>query len=321
MNFLWANRALTGKNGETLLGQADLEVLHEAVVAKCDLNDGVKDGVIGDPRQCHFDPAELRCTDSKRSRCLTAQQIEAVDKIYQGPRTSQGEQIVMPAAQRGSETTWLGFLGGSPTSPTPFYNYIGDQFRYYFFQPNPGPTWEPQAFDFDHDYKRLGMGEVSEPANSPDLRRFKARGGKLLSFTGWNDAAEGVLRTVDYYETAERIMGGRPATQDFFRLFVIPGMDHCTGGDGAFAVDYLSALEAWVERGHAPDKLIGAHVKPEDLEFYKAKDFWELMLGRESPLDPTTVGFSRPVFPYPIGTKYLGRGDPNDAASFGPATP
>lgn len=321
MNFLWANRALTGKNGEALLGQVDLEVLHQAVVAKCDLIDGVKDGVIGDPRKCHFDPSELSCTTNKRSQCLTGQQVEAVDKIYGGPRTSKGEQIVMPTAQRGSELTWLTFFGGSATSPTTFYNFIGDEFRYYFFQPNPGPTWEPQAFDFDRDYKRLGLAEVTEPVNSHDLRRFKGRGGKLLSFTGWNDPAEGVLLTVDYYETAERIMGGRAATQDFFRLFVIPGMNHCTTGDGAFAVDYLSALEAWVETGHAPDKLIGSHVKPEDSKLHNSEDLWKLMWARKFPLDPTTVGFSRPVYPYPIGMKYSGRGDPNDAASFGPTTP
>jgi hypothetical protein len=321
MNFVWSNRALTGKNGEALLGQADLEVLHRAVVAECDLNDGIKDGVIGDPRKCHFDPKELGCTDSKKSECLTAPQIEAVDKIYGGPRTSEGEQIVMPAAQRGSELTWLTFFGGSLTRPTSFYNYIGDYFRYYFFQPNPGPTWEPQAFDFDRDYKRLGLAEVTEPANSPDLRRFKARGGKLLSFTGWSDAAEGVLRTVDYYETAERVVGGRAATQDFFRLFVIPGMNHCSGGDGAFSVDYLSYLEAWVERGKAPQKLVGFHVKLEDLKIDNPKDLQEMARRLEFPLDPATVTFSRPVYPYPIGTKYMGHGDPHDAASFGPANP
>jgi hypothetical protein len=321
MNFLWANRALTGKNGEALLGQADLEVLHQAVLAKCDLNDGVKDGVIGDPRKCHFDPSALRCTADRTTQCLTDQQIEAVDKIYGGPRTSKGEQIVMPTAQRGSEQTWLAWFGGSASHPTPFYDRVGDEFRYYVFQPNPGPTWELQAFDFDRDYKRLGMAEVSEPANSPDLRRFKARGGKLLSFTGWNDAVEGVLRTVDYYETAERILGGRASTQDFFRLFVIPGMEHCSGGDGPFAVDYLSYLEAWVEKGKAPEKLVGSHVKLEDLKLDNPNDLDERARRREFPLDPGTVVFSRPIYPYPIGTKYLGRGNPQDAASFGPETP
>jgi hypothetical protein len=161
------------------------------------------------------------------------------------------------------------------------------------------------------------MAEIAAPIN-PDLRRFKARGGKLLSYTGWNDAIEGVLRTVDYYETAERTMGGPAATQDFFRLFVIPGMEHCSGGDGAFAVDYLSYLEAWVESGEAPAKLVGSHVKLEDLKFDNPKDLQERARRLEFPLDPRTIAFSRPVYPYPLGTKYSGRGDSKDAANFGP---
>jgi hypothetical protein len=319
MNMLWANRALTSTTGEPLLGEDDLELLHKTVIARCDLNDGVKDGLIGDPRKCHFDPLELRCGSAKGSHCLTPEQIRAVDKVYTGPRTSRGEQIVMPAAQRGSEMTWSTFFTGSISRPTSFYTYIGEQFRYYFFQPNPGPTWEPTAFDFDNDYRRLGMGEVTEPVNSPDLRRFKATGGKLLSFTGWNDPVEGVLRTVDYYETAERIVGSRAATQDFFRLFVIPGMNHCTGGEGAFAVDYLSYLEAWVEKGRPPEKVVGYHPTPEALKLPNAQS-WEFMWGSEFPLEPTSVAFSRPIYPYPVDTKYLGHGDPRDAASFGPAT-
>jgi len=311
MSFLWNSRALTGKNGEPLLGLAELKLLHQAVVEKCDMNDGVKDGLIGDPRKCHFNASELRCTTSKNSRCLTAQQIDAAEKIYEGPHTSKGEQIAMPTAQRGSEMTWLGLLEGSVASPNLLSNYFQDWFRYYLFQPNPGPTWEPSAFDFDRDYRRLGMGEVPAPANSPDLRRFKASGGKLLVFTGWNDWLEGVLGTVDYYEAAERIIGERVATQDFFRLFVVPGMGHCGGGDGAYAVDYLSYLEAWVERGSAPEKLIGSHLKLDQIEIW----------GRGFPPDPLIVAFSRPVYPYPIGMKYLGHGDPNDAASFGPEMP
>ncbi len=136
---------------------------------------------------------------------------------------------------------------------------------------DPDLAGRPEHFDFDHDYQRLGAMEALEP-NNADLRRFNTTGAKLIMFTGWNDAIEGVANTVDYYETAERIAGGRPTTQNFFRLFVIPGMEHCGGGDGAFAVDYLSSLEAWVERGKAPDKLIGAHVKFAGLTFDDSKD-------------------------------------------------
>ena len=307
MNLLWGNRALMDRTGKSLLEQDDLETLHQAVVAKCDLNDGVQDGVIGDPRACGFNPEELRCTVDRKARCLTPQQVEAAGKIYRGPITSEGEQIVLPAAQRGSERTWPSWFEGSAANPSRMYNYIGEWFRYYFFQPNPGPAWELNAFDFDRDYKRLGMAEISDWGNNPNLRRFKAAGGKLLSYTGWNDAVDGVLSTAGYYESAEKIMGGRAATQDFFRLFVIPGMNHCGGGEGASTVDWLTYLEAWVEKGRAPDKIIGAHLKAD--AGAGAVRF---------PLDTAKIEFSRPVYPYPLTAKYLGRGDPQDASSFGP---
>lgn len=169
---------------------------------------------------------------------------------------------------------------------------------YFALTPNPGPSWKLEDFDFDHDYKRLSAAALVAPTN-PDLRGFKAAGGKILSYTGWNDAVEGVLGTVDYYETAERVVGGRAETQDFFRLFVVPGMNHCGGGDGASDVDWLSYLEAWVEKGEEPERVIGgSHVRE----------------GGESD-------FSRPIYPYPTRTKYLGRGDPNDAENFGPDEP
>lgn len=103
-------------------------------------------------------------------------------------------------------------------------------------------------------------------------------------------------------------MGGHAQTQDFFRLFVVPGMNHCSGGEGAFAIDYLSYLETWAEKGQAPDVMIGAHVNTEDLSN-----------GNKFPLDPARVAFTRPVYPYPIRAKYKGKGDPKNAGNFGPS--
>lgn len=288
------------------MAPADLKLLHEAVVAKCDLNDGVKDGLIGDPRECRFDPAELSCASGKADHCLREPQIEAIKKIYKGPVTSTGYQIARPSAMKGSELNW--FANYSPSNPR-FYDFMADWLRYYYLQPNPGPAWKPEAFDFDRDYKRLGMGEMMEPIN-PDLRRFKAAGGKLLIYGGWNDDHAGGPDPVDYYEIAEKIIGQRPATQDFMRLYMVPDMNHCTGGAGAYAIDFLTYLENWVERGQPPDKLIASHMKSDA----DNPGFW----GLKFPLDPTKVSFSRPVYPYPIKARYLGSGDPNDAASFGP---
>lgn len=322
LNVLWANRVLTDANGKALLGKDDLNLLHKAVVAKCDLNDGIKDGLIGDPRACRFDPEELRCAAGKSSGCLTAEQIAGVKKVYGGPATSGGQQILLPSALRGSEETWLDWFEGSSDGPDSIVDYMADWIRYAILQPNPGPGWKARDFDFDRDYKRLGMASSAWAPTNPDLREFKNAGAKLLMYTGWNDAVEGALRTVDYYETAERIMGGRANTQNSFRLFVVPGMNHCSLGDGPFAIDYLSYLETWVEKGQAPEKLIGSHVKTEDLMAKAMKgdqEAWHTLERRlEFPLDSANVEFSRPIYPYPTQAKYLGHGDAKNAASFGP---
>ena len=307
MSWVWNHRALMGTDGKPILSAADLQLLHSAVVAKCDLNDGVKDGVIGDPRECKFDPSELLCTNGKSSNCLSAQQAEAAAKIYDGPTTSKGERVAPPLALRGSELSWSMYRESK---------YIEAWYHYSVYPINLGQAWKPEDLNFDEDYKRVGLMEILEPFSNPNLRRFKAVGGKLLVYSGWNDAIEGVLNTVGYIETVEKFMGGRDATQDFMRLFVIPGMSHCSGGDGAFDIDYLSYLEDWVERGHAPDKIIGAHVKTEAMDSRREQMY--PLGGHLFPLDPNLVEFSRPIYPYPIKTKYLGHGDPKDAASFGP---
>jgi feruloyl esterase len=315
MNWVWANRALTDEKGEALLGQGDLDLLHQNVVAHCDMNEGIEDGVIGDPRNCPFSPSDLRCDNGKTDHCLTAAQVEAVERVYSGPTTSKGEQIELPIAMRGSERTWRVFFG-SPAANNPGYNYIKDWYGYSVFPLDLGSVWQPSNFDFDRDYERLGAMEALEP-NNADLSRFEQAGGKLLMFTGWNDSIEGVLNTVNYYETAEKVMGGRVTTQEFLRLFVVPGMNHCAGGEGASTIDWLSYLEAWVEKDQAPDSIIGAHIRSKDLKLETEDGRREYQQRLKFPLDPTYVDFYRPVYPYPAEAKYLGRGDPTDASSFG----
>jgi len=321
MNLLWGNRAFTDETGDPLFKQVDLDALHRRVVAKCDLHDGVADGLIGDPRACAFDPSEMRCTSGSTKQCLTERQVEAVRKIYAGASTSKGEPIYMPGALRGSEHTWLDWFSTLFTgNPRATYNFVQEEFRYSAFRVDPGPTWKPEDFDFDRDRKRLGMADALADAVNPDLRKFKAAGGKLIAFAGWSDAAGMPLHAVDYYEAVERTMGGRAATQDFFRLFAIPGMEHGLG-EGAAAVDWLTYLEAWVETNHPPDRLVGFHVRTDDLD-RASPDYYQTVSRRaEFPLDPATIEFARPIYPYPVLTRYLGQGDPKDAANFGPMEP
>jgi len=307
MYYLWAGRTLHGT-----VTQADLKMLHEKVVAQCDMDDGVKDGVISDPRHCNFDLATLLCKVGQKAECLTASQIEAVKKVYSGPTTSRGEKIYTGGPMPGSELNWINDEACCAyVSSKGIARWSGDYFGYVGFMPAPGPSWKMADFDFDRDYKRLRMSEsLFGAADNPDLRKFKAAGGKMILYQGWQDESDIPTDSIDYYETAEKTMGGRAATQDFFRLFMVPGMNHCSSGAGAFAIDYVEYLETWVEKRRAPDVMIGAHVKDTN---------WLQSLQLSFPLDAKTpVTFTRPVYPYPTQAKYKGVGDPNDAANWGP---
>jgi len=182
-------------------------------------------------------------------------------------------------------------------------------FRYMVIPPA-GSCWKLSDFDFDRDFQRFNSGiqESLITADNPDLRKFKAAGGKLIFDQGWNDDGAVPRQTIDFYEMVERTMGGRAATQDFCRLFVVPGMRHCSGGDGAFAIDWIKYLDDWVDRGHAPDVMIGAHIP--NLTWMQAATL-------KFPLDPALkVSFTRPVYPYPMHAKYKGSGDPTKAENF-----
>jgi feruloyl esterase len=300
MRQVWYFRNLVDKDGKPIFSPSDLQLLHNAALAKCDMTDGVKDGIVGDPVGCQFDPSVLACETGQKSGCLSVQQVDAAKKIYSGPMTSKGVRISTRGVFPGSELDWTRYDN----------DWMEDFFKYALFNPTPGLGWKMTDFDFDRDYKRLGMGALYTDSN-PDLRKFKAAGGKLIVSQGGNDAREIPWAIFDYYETVERTIGGRAATQDFFRLFLVPGMEHCTGGDGAFAIDYLSYLEAWVERGQAPSVMVGAHVQGTG---------WGQSFRLSFPLDPATpISFTRPVYPYPLHAKYKGVGDPNDAANFEPA--
>jgi hypothetical protein len=319
LTLAWSILATHDKDGKPLLDRANVKLLTDTAIARCDLDDGVKDGLIGDPRHCQFDPAELTCKGYQTENCLTPIQVDAVKKVYAGPKTSSGVRISRGGPMPGSEYghwneefggNWSrGFLGVNG-KPAPYEPLVISGLRYLFFDPAMGPNWTLSDLDFDRDYKRMGVMESLYDSGNPDLRDFKAAGGKLLMYQGTNDVAVLPQITEDYYETVERSMGGQSATQIFFRLFVLPGVEHCGGGDGADTVDYLSALEEWVEHGKAPDRLNAAHMRTEHSP----------MQMPAFPLDPGDIQFTRPVYPYPTRAQYRGHGDTQDAASFGPAS-
>lgn len=298
----WTARAVTLPDGHALFSRGDIELLHNAVLAKCDADDGLRDGIIGDPRTCHFDPGVLECKGGESRGCLSAQQVAAARKVYQGPVNSQGQQLFFPVMLGGE-------LGGFSfsirrDSPEAFFQYMG-------FMPAPGPSWKLSDFNFDEDYKRLALMEKIYASTNPDLRKFKARGGKLILAQGWDDSGSPMpLSTIDYYETMQRTMGGRKATQAFARLFMMPGVAHCGAGPGASSVDFLDYLNDWVQHRQAPDMLVGAHIKDDEVTGYE--DYFS------APLAGQHVEFTRPFFPFPLGSRYKGSGNPRDYRNFVP---
>jgi hypothetical protein len=301
----WNALAIMGPDKLPVVSEAEMMVVHEAVLAMCDMDDGVKDRVLSDPLACAFEPKQLLCKGRKTDSCLTAIQVEAVRKIYQGPVNAKGEKLYTSGSLKGSEPAWVEAYGRTATHDH-YYGMVEQGFAYMGLNPDPGPTYSLTDFDWNEDYKRVGVAERLYKADNPDLRKFKAAGGKFIFWQGWADQAVMPEKSIDYYNMVERVMGGREQTQDFFRLFMIAGAYHSLFYPGATTIDHISALEAWVEKGQPPEYLVGVHVKSGST--YSPK----------YPLEPSNIAFSRRFYPYPYMGKYTGSGDPNDAANFAP---
>lgn len=277
-----------------------LPAITAAALEQCDARDGVKDGVLNDPRSCHFDPAKLLCKQGDELSCLTAPQVTSLKKIYAGGMDDEG-RLVFPGLMPGDEAhlwkSWL--VGDGPNASMYTENY----FRYMVFD---DPRWDALTADVDTAMHAADAKTAQElNATDPDLSRFAARGGKLILYHGWNDPAISPLNTVQYFEQVEAKMGDEK-TSDFARLYMVPGMGHCAGGPGAAAFGQLGlttakgpeygifdALEQWEEKAAAPGAIIAT-------KYGATKN----------------VEMTRPLCPYPQLARYDGHGDPNDAASF-----
>ena len=313
----WSAQANIDSEGKAILDAAKLPMIHSAVLEACDKLDGLKDGLLQDPRQCHWDPGQIQCKsgaskdNATGQACLTAAEVAVVRKIYSGATDSQGKALYF-GMERGSEYYWTpSFIGanGSPGFNLGGKGSFGSQFvgDLGFFYP-PGPSYDIRQFDYDHDPQRLAMTEYIYDAQNPDLRRFRAVGGKLILYHGWDDNEIPARATVDYYETATRVLGGEKPTRTFFRNFMIPGMNHCRRGPGGDSVDWISYLEHWVEKDQAPEAVTVYHLR-------KEQNYSGLPRLR-FPLDPALYDRSRPVFAYPDIAKWSGKGDPNEASSW-----
>ena len=290
-------------DGDGYIPADKVHILADAVNEQCDALDGVKDGVLNDPRRCHFNPDTLLCKGSDTSACYTAAQVKAIKMIWAGLHSSDGQQLypgLMPGGEAG-RGGWANWITGLGPGKGEHANLGFPFFRYMVFD---NPDWDYKTFRFDAtngfdsdiDYMDDKLGALFN-ATSPDLSKFRANGGKLIQYHGWSDPDITPLNSVNYYESVVKFVGGDSShglrdTREFYRLFMVPGMQHCTGGPGPSTFDMVAPLDQWVEKGAAPQRVIASHAT-------------------NGAVDRT-----RPLCAYPQEAHWNGSGSTDDAANF-----
>ena len=308
----------TGASPPSYIPASKIPAISAAVLAACDAEDGASDGVLNDPSRCHFDPSALRCRGAESDSCLNPAQVAQLKKIYAGLRNSKGEQLFpgyMPGSEEG-EGGWAGWITGPAPGQGGIFTFGLNYFR--------GLVFGDTAWDYRKVSAERALQIADEKtartmnAMDPDLRPFKARGGKLVLYHGWSDPGIPGMSSINYYNSVATNMGLHE-TEDFVRLYMAPSMQHCFGGAGPnffgqrdiYSLggppktatnmdpqhDVSSALEQWVEKGIAPGAIIATKYV--------------------NDLDPSQgVKMTRPLCPYPQIAKYKGTGDTNEAANF-----
>jgi feruloyl esterase len=273
------------KDEASAIPQSKYALIHNAVLEQCDVLDKAKDGLLEDPRQCKFDPAVLQCKAGDAATCLTSPQVTALKHVYEPARNPRTGEEIYPGLSVGSELGW-GVL------PQPFA-VAETHFKYIVAQ---NPNWDFRTFDLDRDVAKADAIDADVGhfrAINPDLTAFKNRGGKLIQYHGWNDQQIAAQNSINYYENVVKRFGNSKQVDDFYRLFMVPGMMHCQGGAGApDRFDRVSALENWVEKGNAPEEILGSH------------------------FTNGVVDRTRPLCPYPKVAQWNGSGTIDDAVNF-----
>jgi feruloyl esterase len=251
--------------------------IHKAALEACDALDGLKDGLIQDPTRCHFDAKAIKCAGEDSSACLTAPQVDAARKIYASVKNSSTGAEIFPGMEPGSELGWAGLAGPKAAA------VATDTFAYIVYKE---PNWDWRTMNPDTDTAladKIDNGLIN--AVDPNLQPFFSHKGKLIMYHGWSDQLIAPGNSVNYYESVARKMGGASKTADEIRLFMVPGMAHCAGGEGPNTFDMVSAMEQWVEQDHG------------------------------------TVNRTRPLWPYQQVWRYKGSGSIDEAANFTCAAP
>lgn len=280
---VWAAQTVH-KDEASYIPAGKYPAIHAAVLQQCDALDGVKDGVLEDPMKCKFDSKVLACKDADGPSCLTAPQLEAATKLYAGPKNSRTGRQAFPGLEPGSELGWNMLAGPQPMS------LATDVYRFLVFG---NPNWDYKTINPESDFPLAEKAIAnSMDATNANLKPFVDNGGKLLIYHGWSDPGIPPRNTVQYYKNVVDTLGGTSKTTNSIRLFMIPGMNHCQGGDGTDKFDGIGALAQWVENGKAPDQILASHQTA----------------GK--------VDRTRPLCPYPQVATYKGTGSTDDAANF-----
>jgi len=333
MYHAWQARSNTGLDGKAVLVASKLPLLHQAVLAQCDKLDGQADGLIANPRACHVDLAPLRCEPgvAASAKCLNEAELEAVRRLYDGPRDPEtGERLTVAGPMPGSELAWAGvFVPESASQPIFSERIALDALRNLSFETDPPADFRLADLPFDGaTFDRLRARHQLFDATNPDLSAFAKAGGKLILWHGWSDPHISPLNTVAYLNAVQRVMGAAQA-EAFTRLYLLPGVYHCGNGEGPSAVDFLTPLLDWVERGVAPQAVVARAPSPKEAK----SNFGQPTAAGASaapaaaaPGAPPAATVApnarlRPVFPYPAMAVHDGKGDPNTASSYSGVLP
>jgi feruloyl esterase len=270
---------------ESNLLPAHVPLIQKAVLAACDMQDGVADGILTDPRTCTWDPRVLACAGAPSADCLTEAQLETVRRTYAGVKTKDGRYAAMPL-MRGGESDWVARMIGTPQAPRGINAVLGAPFFSNIVMAN--PSYDLMTFNPERDMAALNRGLAAEHVHqqNADISPFVKSGGKLLLWHGFNDPGPSPLSTIEYFDAVQSKV---PASKDAVRLFLAPGVLHCGGGAGPDRFDALTALENWVEKGTPPASILATKAN--------------------SPV-------SRPLCPYPQLPRYKGTGDTNEANNY-----
>jgi feruloyl esterase len=312
--FAWNAQALAN-DPAGYIPPSKLQLIETAALQACGAQDGFADPFIKHPRACHFHPEHLLCTAADRESCLTAPQLAALQKIYAGASSTRAGKKLSLGYEPGAEAeqgppgiSYSSYIYGQGPQATLDLLFSSNFYGNFVFQRE---KYSSLNFDFDEDAERADnvVGNIMDATN-PDLRAFKAHGGKMLHYHGWNDGSPPPLSSVDYYRNVVAKMGGAKQTQEFYRLYMVPGMMHCGLGPGpnsfgnpldqsnAFDPEHniFSALQQWVETGRAPKRIIATKYTNDDPE--------------------KPIVMTRPLCAYPAEAKWNGQGSTNEASNF-----